>query len=63
MTARSRLGWNVEATEDGFGLAVKGRLMVDTELGRYAQSFLKTGLGRREAGSVDRVHCSAGPIT
>src|SRR4051812_29867684 len=38
------VGWNVEASEDGFGLAVKGRLMVDTELGRYAQSFLKTGL-------------------
>lgn len=38
------VGWNIDASEDGVGLAVKGRLMVDTELGRYAQSFLKTGL-------------------
>lgn len=38
------VGWNVEASEDGFGLSVKGKLMTDTELGRYAQSFLKTGL-------------------
>lgn len=38
------VGWNVEALEDAHGLSVKGRLMIDTELGRYAQSFLKTGL-------------------
>jgi HK97 family phage prohead protease len=38
------VGWNMEATEDGVGLSVKGRLMVDTEIGRMAQSFLKTGL-------------------
>lgn len=42
------VGWNLEASEDAIGLAVKGKLMVDTELGRYAQSFLKTGL---EAGA------------
>ena len=38
------VGWNLAAQEDGFGLSVKGRLMTDTELGRYAQSFLKSGL-------------------
>jgi hypothetical protein len=38
------VGWNVSGIEDGFGLAVSGKLMIDTEAGRYAQSFLKTGL-------------------
>lgn len=37
-------GWNVEAKEDGHGLLVKGRLLIDTELGKLAQSYLKTGL-------------------
>ena len=38
------VGWNASAEEDGFGLKVSGRLMVDTEIGRTALSFLKTGL-------------------
>lgn len=42
------VGWNLEASEDAVGLAVKGKLLIDTEFGRYAQSFLKTGL---EAGA------------
>lgn len=38
------VGWNIEAKEDDRGLRIKGRLMVDTEDGRTAQSFLKLGL-------------------
>lgn len=38
------VGWNTEATEDGHGLKVKGKLLVETEAGRYALAFLKEGL-------------------
>jgi len=38
------VGWNAEAEEDDHGLKIKGRLMIDTEDGRRARSFLKLGL-------------------
>src|SRR4029077_2300361 len=34
------VGWNAEAEEDDHGLKIKGRLMIDTEDGRRARSFL-----------------------
>ena len=37
-------GWATELREDSQGLRVKGRLMIDAEIGRRAQSFLKLGL-------------------
>ncbi len=38
------VGWNATAEEDDHGLKIKGRLMIDTEDGRRARSFLKLGL-------------------
>jgi HK97 family phage prohead protease len=38
------IGWNQFAEEDSKGLRVKGKLMLDTERGRQAHSFMKAGL-------------------
>ncbi len=37
-------GWSSELREDGQGLLLKARLMLDSETGRSAQSFLRLGL-------------------
>jgi len=36
--------WGIEASEDDRGLKVKAQLLMDTDMGKYAYSFLKTGL-------------------
>ena len=38
------IGWCIDAKEDDHGLLVKAQLLMDTEVGRYAYSFVKTGL-------------------
>lgn len=38
---KTPVGWNLSASEDDYGLKVRFKLMVDTEIGRMALSFCK----------------------
>lgn len=42
--SKTPVGWNVTAEEDDYGLAVKGKLLMKSESGRYAHDFITTGL-------------------
>jgi HK97 family phage prohead protease len=38
------IGWGISAVEDNVGLKVEAKVLMDTEKGRYAWSFVKSGL-------------------
>lgn len=42
--SKTPVGWNITGEEDDYGLAVKGKLLMKSESGRYAHDFITTGL-------------------